>query len=341
MENGADLVLELPTIVANSSSRFFALGAINLLSKLGIIDSICFGAETEDISVLNEIVDITSKNEERIWNDIQAYLKTGVSFAVAREQVLRSYLTQIQLENISLPNNILAIEYLKAIKDLKSNLLPFSIKREVSDFNEIILNNNSYHFTSATSIRNSVKCQKITTLDRYMPSTSYKVVTTKIPTFNDSLFEILKYKVITMSKEELSNIQEVTEGLENKIIEAVGISKDYEELVQNIKSKRYQMSKIKRMLNNILLNITKKEFNNMMNNHLTYAHVLACSENGKVLLSSIAKNSDIDLITSLSENTLLQVSENTHRLLKYDILASNIYSIVNNKKINTDYTNYL
>lgn len=174
-----------------------------------------------------------------------------------------------------------------------------------------------------------------------MPSTSYKVVTTKIPTFNDSLFEILKYKVITMSKEELSNIQEVTEGLENKIIEAVGISKDYEELVQNIKSKRYQMSKIKRMLNNILLNITKKEFNNMMNNHLTYAHVLACSENGKVLLSSIAKNSDIDLITSLSENTLLQVSENTHRLLKYDILASNIYSIVNNKKINTDYTNYL
>ena len=191
-EYGADLVLELPTIFANSSSRYFALGAINLLDKLGIIDSICFGCESEDITTLKEIVDITEKNEDKIWNDIQAYLKSGISFAVARQQALSNYLTDKQLENISLPNNILAIEYIKAIRDINSNIQPYSIKREMSDFNEIILNNNSYNFTSATSIRNSIKSGKLNILSKYMPPLVYKTITTKPPLFNDSLFEILK-----------------------------------------------------------------------------------------------------------------------------------------------------
>lgn len=338
---GADLVLELPTIFANSSSRYFALGAVNLLDKLGIVDSICFGCESEDINILKEIVEITEKNEERIWNDIQAYLKSGISFAVARQQALSNYLSSNQLENISLPNNILAIEYLKALSDLNSNIQPYSIKREMSDFNEIILNNNSYNFTSATSIRNSIKSDKLRLLNKYMPPLVYKVVTTKSPTFNDNLFDILKYKIITMSKEELGCIQEVTEGLENKIIEAINISKNYEELIQNIKSKRYQMSKIKRMLNNVLLNITKKDFNYFLDNHLTYAHVLACSNEGKELLSTISKQSDIDLITSLNENKLSNISENSNRMIKYDVLSTNIHSILNNDKINMDYTNYL
>lgn len=340
-EYGADLVLELPTIFANSSSRYFALGAINLLDKLGIIDSICFGCESEDITTLKEIVDITEKNEDKIWNDIQAYLKSGISFAVARQQALSNYLTDKQLENISLPNNILAIEYIKAIRDINSNIQPYSIKREMSDFNEIILNNNSYNFTSATSIRNSIKSGKLNILSKYMPPLVYKTITTKPPLFNDSLFEILKYKIITMTKEELGCIQEVTEGLENKILEAINISKSYEDLIQNIKSKRYQMSKIKRMLNNILLNITKKDFNYFIDNNLTYAHVIACSDNGKELLSKISSNSDIDLITSLNENKLENISENSNRLLKYDVLATNIHSILNNDKINKDYTNYL
>lgn len=338
---GADLVLELPTIFANSSSRYFALGAVNLLNKLEIIDNICFGCESDDINILKEIVEITEKNEEKIWNDIQAYLKSGISFAVAREQALSNYLTDKQIENISLPNNILAIEYIKALTDLNSIIKPYSIKREMSDFNEIILNNNSYNFTSATSIRNSIKSGKLRLLNKYMPPLVYKMITTKTPIFNDSLFDILKYKIITMSKEELGCIQEVTEGLENKIIEAINISKNYEELIQNIKSKRYQMSKIKRMLNNILLNITKKDFNYFLDNNITYGHVLACSENGKELLSNISKQSDIDIITSLSENKLENISENSNRLLKYDVLSTNIHSILSNNKINMDYTNYL
>ena len=101
------------------------------------------------------------------------------------------------------------------------------------------------------------------------------------------------------------------------------------------------MSKIKRMLNNILLNITKKDFNYFIDNNLTYAHVIACSDNGKELLSKISSNSDIDLITSLNENKLENISENSNRLLKYDVLATNIHSILNNDKINKDYTNYL
>lgn len=344
--NGADLVIELPTIYANSSAEHFAFGAINILNKLNIVDSICFGSECDNINLIHYICDILIEKENNIWKDINLILKTGISFATAREKILSEYLSSEQISILNKPNNILGIEYIKNIKRLKSKITPFLIQRETSEFNEYILNRNvnkksNNNFTSATSIRESIKHHNISILKKYVPTNTYDTIKSTKPIFNDDLYNLLKYKIITTTSEQLKEIFEVTEGLENKILKEINNSNSYEEFTKNIKSKRYQLSKIRRMLINILLNITKEDIDYAINNKMGYAHILACSQDGKTLLSEISKNSDIDLITSLNKKIMRNFSEDTKKYINYDILASNIYSIITNDKIQKDYTNRL
>ena len=159
--------------------------------------------------------------------------------------------------------------------------------------------------------------------------------------FNKDLFEILKYKIITMSKEELKNIYGVTEGLENKIQSEITDSYTYEEFIFKLKSKRYELSKIKRMLIHILLNSTKEDFEKLKDSNSNYAHVLAFNHDKKDLLSYISKNSKIPILTSINDNTLAKLTQNQRKLIDYDLNASNIYSILNETKLNQDYTNML
>ena len=341
INHGADLVIELPTIYANSSAEYFAFGAMNILNKLNIVNSICFGSECDNTSLLHGVSDILIQKEDEIWDSINDNLKTGISFADARAKALAKYLSDEQIELLSKSNNILGLEYIKNLKLLNSKIEPYAIKRESSDFNEIFLNNNTNNFTSATSIRNSLKNNKFDIVKKYVPSDTYNLISTLKPTFNDDIYNLIKYKILSTSQDELKNIFEVTEGLEYKLLKEINNSNDYEDFAKNIKSKRYQLSKIKRMLINILLNITKNDFEYAINNKVGYAHVLACNENGKVLLSEIAKNSDIDLITSLNNKTMTSISNDTKKYLNYDILATNIYSAINNDKIQKDYTNRL
>lgn len=337
--NGIDLILELPTIYANSSSEFFASGAISLLNSLNIVDYICFGSECGDIDTLKNISNLITKNKDEIWKDITQNLKQGISFAKAREQSITKYLNNTEIVEFSKPNNILAIEYLNSLSRLNSKIRPYTICRNSSDFNELKINTKG-SFTSATSIRNAIY-NNLTDLEGVIPDNMLKIVKNTPPTFNDKLFDIIKYKIVTSNKDYLSNISEITEGLENRLIYAVSISNTYDEFINNIKSKRYQMSKIKRMLNNIILDITKKDFETIKNSNESFAHVLAISEHGKKLLSKISKNSSIPLITSINDDTLKQLSCTQQKMLNLDILSSNIYSIITNDSINKDYTNRL
>ncbi len=341
INNGVDLVIELPTIFATSSAEHFAFGAVNLLNKLNIVDTICFGSECDNINLLNKVCDILIKEDKQIFENINIHLRKGISFAEARSNTLSQYLTDEQICILSKPNNILGIEYLKNLKLLNSKIEPYIIKRECSDFNEAILNSNNANFTSATSIRNCVQSNKIDLLNRYVPIDTYNLIKTKKASFNEDLYNILKYKIISSNLESLNKIVEVTEGLEYKIIKELNNSQNYEEFIKNIKSKRYQLSKIKRMLINILLSITKEDFKYAKENKIAYAHILSCSNRGKLLLSKIAKNSNIDLITSINEKILNNLSKDTKKYLDYDIFSSNIHSLITNEKIQKDYTNKL
>lgn len=340
-EYGVDLVIELPAIYANSSAESFSYGAVSLLNSLGIIDYICFGSETNNIDKLRSISKIINDNNLQITSKIKEILKTGVSYPVARENALKNYLTDDEISILDKSNNILGIEYLKALDTLSSSIIPICIKRESSDFNETVLNQKSDRFTSATSIRNMINQNKIDLVEKYVPALTYTTILNTEASFNDKLYRILKYKILTTSNEDLKNISEVTEGLENKIQDEITHSISYDDFINNLKSKRYTMTKIKRMLNNILLDITKEDLKFAKENNITYAHILSLGYNGKELLSLISNNSNIQLITKINESTLSKLDASTRKYLNLDILASNIYYTLSNEIINKDYTNRL
>ncbi len=341
---GIDLVLELPTIYATSSAEYFAYGAVNLLNSLGIVDSICFGAEEKEITNIKAISKIILENENDIYADIKKELKEGITFAAARQIAISKYLpkeTDINYaEILSKPNNILGIEYIKALYKLNSNIEPYVLYRDTANHSDTEVDNDK-KIASATAIRNLLKSNEIERVKEYIPEEMYDKLINSNICLNQDFYQILRYKIATMSKEEIKEINGVTEGLENKIIDANIHSKNYEELVSNIKSKRYVETKIRRALVNIILDIKKDTFNKCILGNLTYAHVLAMNENGKKIISKISKTSNIPLLTSINDKFIKKLDEDTLGMINIDIKSSNIHSIISNKNLNFDFKNNL
>lgn len=324
IENGFDIVIELPTIYATSSAEYFSKGAINILNSLPI-DYICFGSETGNTEELKIIAQKLVKSNDAIWDNIAETLKTGVSFAVAREYAISKVLTPKEVELSTKSNNILAIEYLKNLIRLNSKITPIAIKRYENAI-------------SATKIRESIR-DNLNINDIKENILNYNTIMDN-PIINDNTFNTIKYAVLSLGKDKIRDIAEVTEGLENKIYDELSNSLTYDDFIKNIKSKRYQLSKIKRILNNILLNITKENFIKLQNLDKYYAHVLAINPiRKKEILSYITKNSSIYVIASLNEKQLKELDSSSYESLELDIHASNIYSIFSNDTINKDYTN--
>ena len=339
IKNGIDLVIELPTIYATSDAGSFANKAVSILNDLNIVNYLSFGSETDSIKSITHIANTILDNEHAIWYLIKENLKLGISFANARAKALANFLTNSELDVINSPNNILGIEYVKSLISLNSSITPICIKRQINNFNNQSL---TPHFTSSTSIREHLLENKdISFIQDYLPEDVLQSILNKNLLFNKNIFELLKYKITIMSKEELKNIVGVTEGLENKIKKEIISSFSYDEYIHKLKSKRYELSKIKRIVINILINIIKDDFMKLGDSSSNYAHVLAFNHDKKELLSYISKESKIPIITSLNNKTLNKLTDNQAELLSYDLLASNIYSVLVKDKSNQDYTNKL
>lgn len=329
IENGFDLVIELPTIFATASAEFFCYGAINILNSLGCLDYLCFGSETGNTKELKVIAKKLLDNENNIWEIITESLKEGISFAKAREYAISKFLTAGELEISGKSNNILGIEYIKSLIKLNSKIEPIAIKR-----------NTSPEFLSSKQIRDILQNYSYNNMLQQYILSSEQIL--KYPKLNDNMYEIIKYSVISNGKEKLKEIYEVTEGLENKIYNEVSESISYNDYIQNVKSKRYQLSKIKRILVNIILGITKDKFLYLNNNECCYAHILAINPSKKSeILSLLNKNAFIPIITSLSDDKIKTLPCIVQKSLYLDIKASNIHSIINNSALNKDYTNKL
>lgn len=342
IENGADLVIELPTIYSVSSGEYFATGAIDLLNKLNIVDYVFFGSESGNIELLSDIANLELTNKDKIGQLIKEKMKKGITYAQAHESALKSYLTPSQIKELQKSNNILAIEYIKALKKTNSKIIPYTIKRKGNSISDINIENDG-NFTSATSIRECIMLKKDSKiLEKYIPINMYKIILTQKPLFNDDIYNVIKFSILNNMKDmhNFKNINGIAEGIENKIISALSMSKNYDEFIHNIKSKRYTLSSIKRMILNILLNISKNDFNKLYLN-INYAHILSISTNGKTLLSNISKVSNVNLLTKVNNKILNSLNEINKKSLDIDIFASNILSILLDENINKDYTNRL
>ena len=244
---------------------------------------------------------------------------------------------------LSSPNNILGLEYLKAIKKLKSKVIPMTVKRVGTDYNNLEAEGN---FASATAIRNMlINNIKIKPL---IPKSSFEIIRENLKygkTVNDiSVFEKeILYILRKMSVEEISNLPDVTEGLENLIKLAANTCNHLEDLINSIKSKRYTRSRIQRILLYALLNITKK---NILDSYKVkpYVRILGVSQRGKILLSRIStQKSKTPVLTSVKKFMDSNNNKVLQNMIEKDILATNIYTLgyEYESKANLDFTKKL
>ena len=334
LNNGVDLVIELPTYYAVSSAEFFAKGAVSILNNLGVVNNLFFGSECGDVNKLTTIAKTLADEDSKLKYIIKENLAKGETFAKAREKALISYLNNEDLNEIlTSSNNILGIEYIKSIIRMNSNIKPFTLKREGSNYNDKILSNS---FSSATSIRELLKQEaSIESLKDSIPIESYEVLNNLYNNsypfvFDEDMFKFIKYKLQTNCIN-FNNLYEIIEGLENKLLKEISSSNSYEEFILNIKSKRYTYSKISRILTHIYIGLDSDSFLNIDDTNNLYARVLGFNKKGREILSLIKRNSSIPLITKIP-----RFSDNP--LLKLDIQATAAYSILNNKlNPNSDY----
>ncbi len=342
LENEVDMVIELPTVYATSSAENFASGSIKILKELGFITHISFGMEADSVEGLDNIAELLLKEPRNYINILKEELAKGVSYPKAREQAIVKYFNDKKYEEIiSEPNNILAIEYLKAMKRYKLDVKVVGIKREKVSYNSKNVVN---EYASATAIRHLLLSNNFEEIARTVPKSTMKVLTENVKN-NTCVLDLTEfekmiiYKLRTMSTEEIYNIPDVTEGLENVIKTAVSKTNNLLELIELIKSKRYTQTRIQRILVHILLEITKKDIE-MSAKAIPYIRILGVTKNGKKLLSFIKSK---NIITSVKSFEEVNLNRNYKRMLDIDKRATDVYTIAykNNSTGNLDYISKL
>lgn len=284
LKAGIDLVVELPYFYATQSADFFSYAAITILEKLKV-ERLVFGSETNDITLFEKIVD-TELNNDEFDKLTKIYMKMGENYPTA----LSKSLLDLTGKNLTLPNDLLGISYVKVIRKNNYKIKPICIKRENNYSNKELTGK----ISSATSIREALK--KGENIDEAIPSFVKGYLDSLH--FQDDYFKFLKYKI--MLEDDLSIYQSVDEGIENKIKKNIIDSKSYDELINKIKSKRYTYTKINRMLNHILCGFTKEIAHKCKD--IEYIRILGFSPIGQKYLNSIKKNVDVQIISNYSKN---------------------------------------
>ena len=342
LKSGFDIVLELPTIYSISSAENFAEGAIKILNSLGIVDYLSFGSELGEIAPLNDLANLLYKEPKELSALINQNLRTGVSYPKAREIALMQFLGGHEKHKQALnnPNNILGIEYLKALKKYKSNIKPITIKREYSDYNSKTIKKG---IASSTAIRALI--QKKKNVHTVVPYETYELLEKqieegKIVSSLQAFEKEIIYTLRRMTLQEIASLPDVSEGLENRIKVAANNYNTLNELIENIKSKRFTQTRIQRILLYALLSISQKDMN--ASKRITpYIRVLGFNKHGKKIISAIAKqNPKAHIIISVKKFMENNTDNNLRNMLSKDILATNIYTLAykNEPIANLDYT---
>ena len=281
LEAGIDLVVEMPYVFATESADIYSDAAVTILEKLKVKNFV-FGSETNNIDLFKKIVDAQLNNEE-FTPLVQIYLKMGENYPTA----LSKSLLDLTNENISAPNDLLGISYIKSIMKNNYKINPVCIKRKNNYHNEEIEN-----IPSGTSIRKAL--EKNTDIKDYVPNYTYEKVKSTPLSFQENYFKFLKYKI--MLEDNLDKYQTVDEGFGSKIKKEIINAVSWEDLINRVKTKRYTYNKINRMLTHILCDFTKEDKEKVKN--LEYIRILGFSKKGREYINSIKKDIDIPLITN-------------------------------------------
>ena len=325
VKNGVDLVIELPLIYSISSAEGFADGAIKILNSTKIVDCLYFGSEHGDISDLITLSRSLSFEDISFKNNLNYELDRGLPFHKARENALSLLHPNINTKEIlSNSNNILAVEYLKALIKNNSNITPYTLKRTGASYNDSEIKSS---FPSATAIRHQLsKHNNITMLKNSLPLESYNYLDFLKKNnyefvYPEDIFKYLKYKLLTEG-DKLAQLPEIKEGLDNKILKEVVHSNNLDELIMRVKSKRYTYTRISRILNSFFIGLENYPIKTLLKDDPKYIRPLAFNEKGSKILKEIKDKGNISIITKIPKH----ISDQT---LEIDLLGTRAYSILN------------
>lgn len=364
---GADLVLELPVIWATASAESFAMAGVTLFDKMGCVDGICFGAETDDLPLLNKIAELLAAEPQGYRDALSSYLKEGLAFPAARANALCDYLTgdscptNCRLSNepdwaydadtlcstLNEPNNILAIEYLKAIKKRGSALTPHLIKREGAGYHEAEIQNvDNTPTASATAIRNALaelssqntqnfsdtdssSAHTLISLSETMPAPALNILCEYLNSASllceNDFSSILGYLLLSRSVTEIANVADSNEEIANRLVKNRFQYTTLSEFCALNKSRDITYTRMSRILLHLLLNMTDTDYNQGKSlDYIPYLRVLGFRKDSSALLGELKKTTTIPVISKLADAKNILCND-SFAILEKDIFAADLY----------------
>ncbi|MFJ7728915.1 nucleotidyltransferase [Neobacillus sp. NPDC097160] len=320
--NGVDIVFELPYRFAVQKAETFANGAVSILDA-ACCESICFGSESGNISDFNYTIEFLQEQQQPFEDHIHQFMATGVSYPKAVSLAFQQLSDSKKYLDLAKPNNILGLEYIKAINQQKSMLRPLTVPRKNADYHD-------EHFASetiasATSIRKAIfsDVDGKTEVDQYVPGPTKLLLKEYLQHFHvfhqwENYWSYLQFRLLHCSPDELREVYEVEEGLENRLLAAALEAGSFYEFMQKVKTKRYTWTRLQRLCVHILTN-TKKVDITSYPVKASYLRLLGMTGKGKEYLNRKKREFSLPLVSKLS-------SFKGHEIT-LDIKAARIYSL--------------
>ncbi|MGL4738578.1 MAG: nucleotidyltransferase [Cellulosilyticaceae bacterium] len=331
---GVDMVLELPVPFATASAERFCEAAISLLHKTGIVDTLCFGAEIADLPLMETIASLMHDEPPALSEAIQVHLRSGISYPRARVMAIESYLgkhTQYDPHTIhsvlTSPNNILGIEYLKALRKYQSTIRPLAIQRVASQYHDTEITST---IASATAIRKAYSDAKEDLIQTAMPDAAYTLLAKhhKTAAHLDALTQSLLYKFIFSNMDDLYAIWDVPKHLCHSILNASKTCSSISEIVDTATSKTYSRATVQRSILRILLDLKSASIAPLEEvGWIPYIRILGCRKTALELISFMHKHAKSPIITN-PRKALKNLDPLSTQLLDHEFKATHLYALL-------------
>lgn len=332
---GADLVLELPALWATASAEYFAHGGVHVLNRTGVVTHLGFGTETDNLDALCSVSSILKEEPDSYKEALSIELKKGNPFPAARKNALLATVASLSSTTsdalLDTPNNILALEYLKALPD---TITPVLVQRKGGGYHDSDIHT---ELPSATAIRDTLyqSGNTITTsapLTDALPAEAYKILQKCIEKnalmHSEDFSDIMGYRLLSLENEGYAKYADCNQELSNKIKNQLKNYSGWDAFCQALKSKDLTYTRISRLLLHILLDIKQNDYT--LGKELGYApylRVLGFRKNAAPLLNAIKKEASVPLVTKVADAASL-ISPEAYSLFTKDLYASSIYNQV-------------
>ena len=343
LNHGVDIVVELPLYYSVQNAEIFSRMSTKILDYMEL-DFQVFGAEEEDIKVLDRIIELQEREEYK--KNLMELMKKGNSYSTSQKLALSEYGYGDAVKS----NNILALEYMRTMKRENLGIKPYIIKREISDYNEIEIEEGRKSIASATFIREEMlrNSGDPENIRKFISEKTYEILERvyisdrtddgqlEWKNLKNSMFKFLKYKLLMETKNEIIKIYDMNDEIYARIYRGVSKSNTYEVFLKEVKSRNFSIKRIERIVLNILLNITKEA----VDFELDYIRVLGFNQRGQEYLRQLKKKKKVyNEKSDVSEETEKYEKKNNDE--KIFVNWKNIEKNVHSEKVKIEKNGFL